>query len=275
MRATGDTGREVELWRSGAFDRLPAGVEVPIIDAAPVDGGGWQLIMRDAGADLLGEGQRLDRRGIRRLFGAAQAIHRAFEGRPPSGLCTLGDRLRLFSRSTAERERGANNLGPKVHLRLWEVFADVAPPDIADVVLGLHADPSALCDELLACGRTLLHGDLKPGNIGLPPGRVVLIDWQLACEGPPAIDFIWPLAFEESFDATLDELLEDIRRVAGPDHDERALQLSIIFHMAMAAAEEAVHVVDDPDEAKRARAAAVLSWWVDKTRHALETTWAP
>jgi hypothetical protein len=103
----------------------------------------------------------------------------------------------------------------------------------------------------------------------------VLIDWQLACEGPPAIDFIWPLAFEQSFDATLDELLEDIRRVGGPEHDERALQLSIIFHMAMAAAEEAVHVVDDPDEAKRARAAAVLSWWVDKTRHALETTWAP
>ncbi len=274
MRATHDHGREATLWCDGLYERLAPAIEVPIIDAVRT-ADGWVLVMDDVFAELSATGHRLTRRDARRLFRAARTIHDTCRSNIPDGLSMLDDRLRLFSQATAEREAMEPDLAPKQNERVWELFADVAPPDIVDVVLRLHEDPTPLTTELLQCDRTLLHGDLKPANIGLPPDRVVMLDWQLAAEGPPAIDFIWALNFLPRFDATLDELIEDIRTVSGQDHDERALQLAVIFHMAMAASGLVVDLVDDPDEGVRRDVAVEFDWWVNATRNALDTTWQP
>lgn len=49
-----------------------------------------------------------------------------------------------------------------------------------------------LRSELLACGRTVLHGDVHPGNViirqGSPGDRVALIDWGRARVGSPLED---------------------------------------------------------------------------------------
>jgi Phosphotransferase enzyme family len=274
MRATDDEGREVALWRDGVFDELAPGIDVPIIDAVP-SAKGWSVVMRNVAEDLVQPGVKLSRPQVRQLFAAARTMHDAFRGRVPSGVCTLEDRLRLFSAATASREIATADLAPKLDQRVWEVVADVAPSDIVDVVLRIQSDPSLLTAELAKCDRTLLHGDLKPANFGVHPDRVVLLDWQLAAEGPPAIDFIWTLNFVHRFDATLDELLDDIRAVAGAEHDERALQLAIIFHMAMAAIGLVADIADDPDEEVRTAVADEFGWWVSATRRALDTTWAP
>lgn len=44
-----------------------------------------------------------------------------------------------------------------------------------------------------AHGRTLLHGDLRAGNVLLTPGRAVVVDWAYACIGAGWIDLLWAL----------------------------------------------------------------------------------
>ena len=72
---------------------------------------------------------------------------------------------------------------------------------------------------------TFLHGDWKLGNLGVAPGRTVLLDWTYPGIGPIAHDLAWYLSLNR---ARLPESKEDVDRRAarlarGPRHRHRRL----------------------------------------------------
>ena len=72
------------------------------------------------------------------------------------------------------------------------------------------ADPAPLAAALRAGGTTLVHGDLRDDNLGFADGRVVLLDWDIAGEGTPALELAWYLCHDAwRTQATRDELIED------------------------------------------------------------------
>src|SRR5205823_9569798 len=106
---------------------------------------------------------------------------------------------------------------PKLVGRGWELFADVAPADVAAVVLRLLDDPSALVGALSGCPATLVHGDAKLPNLGFAAQRVVAIDWGTATGIAPAgVEWAWYLATSASrIAATREEIVDDIRTAEG------------------------------------------------------------
>lgn len=274
MRATGDTGRLALLWESGFFVRVPSVIEHGVVAVEP-DGGGWLIVMRDLSHALLDDGRTLSRAESRRILRAARALYDAFWRERPERLCTLTIAYQMTSRRTAERERAASAVVPKLIGRGWEVFADLAPPDVAEAVFSIHDRPHLLARELERHETTLVHGDLKLGNIGLLDDRVVLLDWDRMGVAPPAYDFAWYLAINASrIAASREEVIEDFRAVMGERHDERALRIALIGGLVQLGWNKALDATEHPDDGVRARERADLDWWVAAARAGLEA-WSP
>lgn len=282
MRATHDRGREAELWTSGALARLPVAIAWPIL-AVESAGDGWRLFMRDISPWLIPAAAVLSREDSRRILRAAHALHETFRGERIPGLCSLADRYALLSPATAARERQGNDTLIKHAARGWERFADRAPADVAPAIFKLLDQPRRLAEQLECHETTLIHGDLKPGNIGFPPepGRILLFDWELACQAPPAVELTyylsltcaWPPWWRSA--ASREELIDDYRAIAGAHFDERALQLALLGQLVIHGGRKALFSGEHPDEAVRQRFAADLDWWVRRARQTLETTWSP
>lgn len=270
MRLSGDTeGRELCLWATGALDRLPAGVAHAIVGGWR-EGGAVVTVMRDLGDAVLVWDTPVGREDCRRILAAAASLHAAFAGSPPAGLCPLATRLSLFAPAGLLSLGGGHHPLADLALRGWERFADLVPADVADAVAGVHADPGPLAGALAARGSTLAHGDLWLVNVALEPDRVVLLDWNLATEGPGAIDVATFLMGASALEVAPDDLLHEARRAAGDDHDELALRLALLAAVADLGWNKALDAAGHPDPAIRAREAAGLSWWVAQARRTLE-----
>lgn len=273
MRLTHDRGRAGLLWTTGVMARFPPVIDPAIVAAEPTDG--WIVVMRDVADALLTDDRVLTRDESRRILAAAAALHEAFRGERIEGLCSLTDHLRLFSPQTAAREHDANPIFAWVE-RGWTRFAEIVPEDVTEAMRAIHARPEELATELERCETTLIHGDLWLSNIGLRPERVIVLDWGLAAQAPPAFEFTLYLTGAWSrIEASRETLLDDIRAACGVWHDERALQLSLVATFAEYGWNKALDAVDHSDPVIRAREAADLTWWVDRVRQALETTWSP
>jgi Phosphotransferase enzyme family len=273
MKLTHDTGRAARLWVSGVLDRLPPVIDHAVIAAWP-DGDGWIIAMRDVSDALVPKDRVLSRAENYRIFEAVAAMYETFRGERIESLCTLTDRYALLSPVTAKRERSSNPLMQFVG-RGWELFADVAPGDVAAAVFAILDRPGLLARQLERCETTLVHGDFWLANVGLAPDRVVMLDWGLAAAAPAAVDFAAYLATSgSSIAATHEQLLDDFRAVCGERHDERALRLALVGGLVEMGWNKAMKVVDAPDEARRARVAADLDWWVRRVRESLDT-WSP
>ena len=273
MKLTHDTGRAAQLWISGVLDRLPPVIDHAILAAEP-DGDGWIIVMRDVSDALLPRSRVLSRAENYRIFEAAAAMYETFRGEHIEGLCTLTDHYALLSPATATREWSSNPLMQFVG-HGWQLFADVMPEDVATPVFAILDRPGLLARQLEGCETTLIHGDFWLANLGLTSDHVVMLDWGLAAAAPPAVDFAAYLAQSgSSIAATHEQLLDDFRAVRGERHDEQALRLALIGGLVEMGWLKATEVVDAPDEAGHAQAAADLDWWVRHVREALET-WSP
>jgi hypothetical protein len=273
MRATHDRGRIAELWSSGLLARVPAEIEHGVL-GVEADGESWLVVMHDLAATLLPDGARLSRARHRRVLHAAAALHAAFWSAPREpALCSLADRYSFLSLDTARRDQGP--LAGAI-LRGWERFAELAPADVGEAVLALAQQPEPLVTALQRFPATLVHGDLKLGNVGFAPGRVVLVDWGTQTGwAPPAVEWAWYLAINASrIDAGRDELLADARAAAGERHDEGALRLALLGGLVQLGWDKALQASEHPDAAVRAREADDLAWWVRHARSALEA-WPP
>jgi len=276
MRATHDDGgRVATLWSSGLLRRVPAVIEHAIL-AVERDGDGWVVVMRDVSAALLPDAARLSRAGSRRVLEAAAALHAAFRDQPPVALCSLADRYGFLSPATARREAGGPDQVPKLIARGWECLPALLPADVAEAVLAVGERPEPFAAELARFPATLVHGDLKLGNVGLLGERVVLLDWGTQTGwAPAAVEVVWYLAVNASrIDATREQVLDDFRAAEGERHDEDALRLALLGGLVQLGWDKALHATEHPDPAVRARERADLDWWTARARDALER-WSP
>ena len=200
------------------------------IEAVIAHGDGWWVLMRDLSPTFLGDERRLTRDESRRVLDAAAALHAEFAGRAPNGAATLADRLGMSSLRIADAERAGSDLLPKQLPAAWDAFADSVPAEVGDEVLAAVAELRALAAALEATGSTtLIHGDLRDDNLGLTEDAVVLLDWDLASTGTPAVEFAWyPARRAWRVDATHDEIEADHRAARGGALDERELELGIL-----------------------------------------------
>jgi hypothetical protein len=276
MRAThDDSGRVATLWSSGLLRRVPAVIEHAIL-AVERDGDGWVVVMRDVSAALLPDAARLSRAGSRRVLEAAAALHAAFRDQPPVALCPLADRYGFLSPATARREAAGPDQVPKLIARGWERLPELLPADVAEAVLAVAERPEPFAAALARFPATLVHGDLKLGNVGFLDGRVVLLDWGTQTGwAPPAVEAVWYLAVNASrIDATREQVLDDVRAAEGGRHDEDALRLALLGGLVQLGWDKALHATEHPDPAVRAWERADLEWWTARARDALER-WSP
>jgi hypothetical protein len=131
MTLSGDArGREVEFFRRGLLDRLPASVLHPVIDGWYDDDGLGVLVMRDLGDAVLTWSSIVSPAQALTMFRACADLHAAFLGSPPEGLTPLGSVLSMFEPERIRPRAGA----PLVDyaLRGWEYWPDVAPGEVGE-----------------------------------------------------------------------------------------------------------------------------------------------
>jgi hypothetical protein len=273
-RASADPGREGLLFTSGVLDRLPDVIDHALV-AASRDGDAWWLVMRDVSDELLDDHSIVPREMNRRLLAAVNQMWEAFWDERVEFLAPQAVRLHMAAPSHGRRERDGIDLLPKQLEVTWEAFAEAVEPDVAAAVLALVEDPAPLADALDARGTTLLHGDIRDEQIGLAGDRLVLLDWGLATQGHPVVDYAWHLMHSAwRIDATHDELWADFRTARGERDDPRAVELGAIAGLVMYGWILGHSAVIHPDPAERTWARDELEWWEPRARRALET-WSP
>ena len=286
MRLSGDTrGREVDFFRRGTLDRLPATVLHPVIDGWYDDDGLGVLVMRDLGDAVLNWKSIVTREQARTMFGAVADLHEAFLGSAPEGLTPLGSVQGLFEPQRIRPHAGAALVD--FALRGWEYWPEVAPGEVGERVLALAQDTASLTAACLALPTTLLHGDLATVNMAFEPDRpgcLTLIDWGLAAAGPAELDLgrllagcahlFGPVdgrAESETIVARLDDLVALQREVAGPSYDDAALRLGLLAGITWLGWNKALDIVEHPDPAVRERERVALPWWLHQAELAFET----
>jgi hypothetical protein len=273
-RVAGGRAITAELWRAGVLQRLPASIETGIVAVEP-DGDGWRILMRDLSAALLPAQGPISRARHRDVMAAAAAMHAAFRGEPLDGAITLERHIAISSPAVAEAERDGSDVIPKQIETAWEAFAAAADDDVAQAVLANLADPGPLARALREGGTTLVHGDLRDDNLGFVDGRVLLLDWDIAGEGTPALEVAWYLCHDAwRTEGTHDELLEDFLVAEGGAVSERDLDLGLIAGLQLYGWIFGHSALIHPDPAERAWARDELGWWVPRVRAALERTGA-
>jgi hypothetical protein len=273
MRMLGDErGREVELFRRGVLDGLPALVRHPIIDSWYDDAGLGVLVMRDLGDTVLTWRDTVPVPQARVLLDAVVQLHATFSGAPPDGLTPLRDLLGLFAPPRLAEFAGAGLVD--LALRGWGLWTEVAPGDVGAQVLALAQDCSPLVDACEQLPATLLHGDLATVNMAFEPDRpgcLTLIDWGMAAAGPAELELGRLLAgCGHLFECDLDTLLELHRTAVGPAYDERATRLGLLAGLVWLGWNKALDIVEHPDPAIRERERANLGWWLHQAGLALE-----
>lgn len=258
---------DVELWRSGILDLLPAGLGHAVLGAWTEEDR-WVLAMRDLSGSLLSYESRLTRDQYRTLIAAGAAMHAALRGVAVDGLWPVEARVSLFSpRVMAPYAHAANPL-PGWCLDGWQAWTDVAPADVRQLVDLIHADPQRLTRPLRQLGpTTLLHGDYWTPNLALEDGRVIAIDWGLATIGPPVLEFVsFLVGCSTQVDATHEELLEDLRDLLGPGH-ETLLRIGLVFGVVEMGWNLAWQLTRHPSPI----ATTEFDWWVQAAREAAQS----
>jgi aminoglycoside phosphotransferase (APT) family kinase protein len=269
-RATRDPGREALLFADGSFARLRGSVD-PAVIAAEREGDAWWVVMRDVSAELLDADTPLTREQNRFVMTAAADLWNEFWDDAPASAATLAARLAMAGPTTAERERDGVDVLPKQLDAAWEAFADAVEADVGEAVLALAADPGPLASALEERGATLIHGDLRDENVGLPEGRLVLLDWGLATRGHPAVELAWYMVHDVwRIDASHDEVVDDFRRAMGERDDRHALELGLVAGLVMYGWIFGHSAVVHPDPREREWARTELDWWVPRVRRALD-----
>lgn len=252
MRVTGDRGREALLWLDGYFNRLPASCGHATVLAEPA-GNGWVIVTRE----LPQRRRVLSRASFKVHLSALRDLHGAFWGRPPEVVATLRSRLGLWWPDTLASERHGVDQQPKAAERGWATLERRAGLETAAAArrVILHAD--AIVEQLEGDGVTLVHGDAHPNNFARQRNRTVLVDWALACAGPPEVELAWLANFEHLFAFPAQVVVDEA--VAGGAR-ERVLRLALAA-LAAGIVPATCAGLDYPDPAHRAVIRKKLDWW--------------
>jgi hypothetical protein len=269
MALTGDTrGREVQMWASGFFDRLPGEIGHAVLGGWEEPGGGV-LVMRDLGTAVMTWNDRMSPERCRQLFDGVAALHRAFLDSPPAGLAALDAVVGAFEPRRVRPYAGADLVD--YVLRGWELFPEVAPGEIGDAVFALAQDTSPLAAALGRLPLTVPHSDLATVNVAFEDGRPVLIDWGMATVGPGPLDlgrFVSGCA--HVVDLAPDEIVAVYQERVREVYNERAIGLGLLAGFVWLAWNKALDIVDHPDAEVRERERTGLTWWLERAGRALD-----
>jgi hypothetical protein len=272
--ATGGRSRLYDVWKSGALERVPHVIDHAML-AMEEHSGGWIVVMRDLSDGVLEEGRVLTRAENRRIMQATDALHAEFWGEQTPGSLPLFERYRVMTPKGAAVAEHLNTPIPGLIRRGWELFGDVAPPDVADQMYVLLDDPALLVDAYGDAPTTLVHGDVRLHNLGLTDDRVIMLDWEVVGTGPPAVDLAWYLIISASrIDASREQVIDDYREIAGERFDARAWDLACIGALMWLGWNKTIDILENPDPAIRVQERADLDWWIARVREAFEV-WSP
>jgi hypothetical protein len=286
-RATGGGDRAQHLWSSGLLDRMAATILHPVLDVRREDDHDV-VVMEDVGAHLLPVDRAFTTHELTEVLAGMAAMHAAWEEADLEGLCAPGDRHRVLSPNFHRVDDGPH-LCPRRDELLggWELFAEHAPADVAEVVHAVHADPGTLQQRLLTSApATFLHGDLKPANLGLRDGCLLAVDWgELATRGPAEMDLTWFASTSTTPSMTtgackLGGTPGDVfgryeQQSARPLHpaalDAACIGMFAQFGFLLTAM---AHLPELFPEGAGARGTQLLGWWTARVREACER-WSP
>ncbi len=175
-------------------------VVAPYLGAA-ADGTSLALLMPDLTGALIGWERpdapaTFDVEALDRVLGALAALHvRPWAVEPDRWpWCPIRERLTLLTRPSAERFVADGVAAGARFLAGWDAFDRRADPAARALVEDLAHDPGPLLAALDRLPIAELHGDLKLANVALlPDGRVGLVDWQMTCRAPVAVELGWLL----------------------------------------------------------------------------------
>jgi phosphotransferase family enzyme len=274
-RTTHDRGRLSLMWEGALFERMPTVIDHTIV-AVEMDGVAWNVFMRDVSSDLLSHDRRVTRDEVQRILSAIHEMHEIYRGGRFPQLCSLVDRYALLSPRNVRREREMDNPHGHILSRGWEAFPEFVSGTVVEAIFAVAEKPELLAEQLAKCEQTLIHGDIRLGNIGFAGDRVILIDWsERVGIAPPAVELAWFIGFDAiRMDASPDNVISDFRSLHGDRFDERALQLALIGGLLQVAPVLGISIIEGQDESRRRSLITQLSWWDEAVREALKT-WSP
>lgn len=269
-RHAGDRGRLGLMWERGVFDRVP-----PVIDHTIVgieqEGDCWNVFMRDVTAELAASRSQANAAGVRRILSAMKEFHDTFWGELHPDLCSLEDRYTMFGPTAMRREREQGGVHGEIIGSGWDAFGDLVSPDVASAVMSLADDPASLTTRLAAFEHTLIHGDLRLGNLGFDGDRIVLIDWgERVGTAPPSVELAWFIGFD-GYQPGLgrDEMITTFRELYRSRLDEEELLLALIGGFVQLGGIMSYWVTTVPTE-EQDIARDHLSWWNRTVSDALD-----
>lgn len=217
--------REAQIAVADVLGVLAPAVRSPSIAAAH-DGDGFALLMHDLTAHLLPGDGTLPAATFDLILARTAQMHARFWEAVPAvdvGWCGLRERLLMLSEPAGQRLRraGLMELGFGAG---WERFHAAVTPEVSALVRGLHREPAPLIAALNILPQTLLHNDVKVGNLAIEADTLWLFDWALAGIGPVGCDLGWLLAVNSSrlpwtLDETTEVYAEHLRSVLGVRFD--------------------------------------------------------
>jgi hypothetical protein len=200
-RGTGDLGmRQLLLWETGMYQRMPACID-PVVTGAARDGRHGVLLMHDVGEHLVPEGDDpIPLQQHLRFLDHLATLHAAFWGWDDDiGLTTDGIRFSMFGPSVVAVEAGFGDSPIPPLIGQGHELLRASGTRGATIALALLDDPDPLLATLARTPHTFLHGDTKMGNLGSQPdGRTIAIDWAYAGPGEAASELTWYLAINSA-----------------------------------------------------------------------------
>jgi hypothetical protein len=289
MRVTDDHDcRAVLSWTTGLLDRLPPDIAHETIACAR-DGDGWAILLHDVGPALIPPGDdRVSLADNERLMDGMAALNAAFWEQPDVGganqaFVSLRQRYRIFSEEKIRPELGGADAIPPIVAAGWDLVPELLERDVADLLLGLRANPDPLADALGRYPQTFIHGDWKMGNLGIhaePDRRVILLDWAAYGLGTPGVEIAWYLAVNcarlpVSKEATIESYRQSLARRLGSRFDDEwwrpQLDLGLLGGFLLLVWPKTYNAAQADDPAQRAREREEIAWWSARTREA--TKW--
>jgi hypothetical protein len=269
MRGFGDLGcRPVEVWTSGLLDAVPPTIDHAVVGAAAQlgrNGWGGALLLRDVSEHLVPEGDTLlSHDAHRQLLDHLADLSAAFWGAAGApDLLSLESRWSAFGPGwmAVEERLGWPDAVPRIAYDGWARFDERAPADVVALIHDLRHDVDALVRAVRQTPLTFLHGDWKLGNLGVAPGRTVLLDWTYPGIGPIAHDLAWYLSLNrarlpESKEQSIDALRASLeaRSIDTRGWWDVQVPLCLLGALVQFGWEKAL---GDDDE---------LGWWCDRAR---------
>jgi hypothetical protein len=270
MRITGDhVHRPYLVWQAGVMEQVPQCIDHTVVAMEVIgsgDGAELTMLMRDVESHLVPEGDSVVSMAQHRAFieHLAELSARFWGWQDASGaLSTMAERVRYFAPDNIAAELNADAVsGPIAAADAgWRALAERSP-ELLQVAVSLHDNPSLVTDPLGATPVTFLHGDWKMGNLGShPDGRTILLDWAYPGSGPACWDLCWYLAINrerlpETKEAAIDWFRESLERfgVQTAAWWDAQLDLSLVAMFATFGWDKALG--DDGE----------FSWWEERVR---------